>query len=347
MRFWKLLASTLLLTACGSKRELSASKVTNGVRIAEGEFPAVRQILRRSGSSNYICSGTFISDNALLTAAHCVDTQIPWNNRLESTGEHALHAWRHLDYHGSMGGSDLGLLIFPDHTATEFASIRAALPKKGDPLVIVGYGNNEVWTTSSWWSGKQITGSGAGIKRKGSNVVASLDHGMIRFYGVPGRTPSITPGENVLSASGDSGGPLFIDSALAGITSGGWTDIASYVDLTSWDSLGFLDFANSKGAHLNRADRPILNALQSVSFDHHEGRTSYWKWTISLQGDTEQVLCVNYHLDQTFQDQSRRNCDRENDFALTEIGWGGFTIRLDLELTQGRRMTLRHELKLP
>lgn len=347
MSFWKTLATGLLLTACSSEHELSVIKVTNGIQIAESEFPAVRQILRRSGSSNYICSGTFISDNALLTAAHCLDTLTPRNNRLERTGEQALHAWRHPDYNGDLGGTDLGLLIFPDHTASEFASIRSVVPKKGDALTIVGYGNNEVWTTSSWWSGKQIKGRGAGVKRKGNNVIANLARGMIHFYGVPGRAPGVALGADVLSASGDSGGPLFIDSALAGITSGGWTDISSYVDLTSWDSLGFLEFAKTKGAHINLAGQPNLNVVQSISFDHHEGRKPYWKWTVNVQGETDQVLCVNYRLDQTFEPNSRRICERETSFELTEIGWGSFSMRLDLELTQGRRMTLQHELKLP
>jgi hypothetical protein len=82
----------------------------------------------------------------------------------------------------------------------------------------VGFGLNNY----SYGSRGEQTGQGSGTKRKGQNKIVEVREGMIRFYGVPTATDRNVPqGFESASGSGDSGGPLLIDGALAGTTAGG------------------------------------------------------------------------------------------------------------------------------
>lgn len=67
----------------------------------------------------------------------------------------------------------------------------------------------------------------------------SISGGFIQFTGVDSTTTA--DGTDSSSASGDSGGPLFINGKVAGVTSGGFGRTRSlYIDLWSAESQAFL-----------------------------------------------------------------------------------------------------------
>lgn len=250
----KLLMSVLCLSsivACGTAPRSSDIKVTNGQVISEDQHPEVIMTsFKTERGSSASCTATFINDHVALTAAHCVNsgtvdsngqvqmevsyvTRDASNQRLVVAKSVAVY--QDLQWQASGGGvnpNDLGLVVFPAGTAKAHATISTKAPAVGDKLTIVGYGLNNVG----------LTESGAGVKRQGNNTVKAVEKGFIKFEGVP--TTTDATGTNSASGSGDSGGPLFIDGKLVGVTSGGSVNgvvkVSNYVDLTSAASKAFL-----------------------------------------------------------------------------------------------------------
>ncbi len=247
------------LTACGvSTPESSDLKVTNGQVISEDVYPEVLmlEISTPSGKPG-ICTGTFISDAVALTAAHCVnngqpdddgkvDMEIHYvhgsdgvqnldSNKNQNRLAKAVAAYQNKAWQATGGGvnpRDLGIVVFPKGTAKRWATIATRKPTVGDDFVIVGYGLNELMD----WGAK------AGVKRMGKNKIKVLENGFIKFEGTPRNLDA--DGINSASASGDSGGPLFVNGELVGTTSGGGVrgnvKASNYVDLTSDSSREFL-----------------------------------------------------------------------------------------------------------
>jgi secreted trypsin-like serine protease len=256
----------LLLTACGSglqHQSASDIKVTNGEQIAEDRFPAVVFLVMATERGQSICTGTFVNDHQLITAGHCVagqaaqrpelyyvqvmngqDGETKYTNPIKAISL-ARNPQYSLERNNGVNGSDLAVVNFPANTAPSVAPIANQAPTEGDPLTIVGYGNNENSLTPSG----QMTGSGSGIKRSGTNTVRALENGFISFYGVPASMEGIEQGEWVASGAGDSGGPMFVGGQLVGVTSGGglaqteqgdYISVSHYVNLNSDESQSFL-----------------------------------------------------------------------------------------------------------
>ena len=117
-----------------------------------------------------------------------------------------------------MNEHEIAVVSFPRGSAPGTTPLYASEPQEGQEFTIVGYGLNNY----SYGSHGEQTGNGSGVKRKGKNRIAEVSSGMIRFYGVPTAADRSTPlGQDSASGSGDSGGPLLIDGALAATTAGG------------------------------------------------------------------------------------------------------------------------------
>jgi secreted trypsin-like serine protease len=263
-------ASSLLLglVACGQMndaQQTSETKVTNGLK-ASGEFPSV--ILLQFSTGGYgssICTGTFVNDAQVVTAAHCV-YDILKNGRTASSmtftktladGRSQRVTALSLKYHpgytvvpGKLSNHDVAVVTFPRNSAPATTPLYPHTPSVGQAFTIVGFGVNDYKYDASG----QQTGSGSGIKRKGENEIYQVEDGMIKFYGVPTASdPTVAQGHDVASGSGDSGGPLLIDGSLAAVTSGGGlaqaTDeegrsvtvkVSNYVDLNESSNADFL-----------------------------------------------------------------------------------------------------------
>ncbi|MBF0443919.1 MAG: trypsin-like serine protease [Oligoflexales bacterium] len=263
---WKKISISVILAAglvgCGSVRDISSElTVTNGKVISEGEYPEV--ILLHDPAAGAICTGTFIKDDTVLTAAHCtmqgkeidktsgkVNHTIYWaevvadgeKRKAEkiaaSTAIYRNPLWDEEFKKQQVNKYDLAIVEFPPGTAKATARISSQKVKEGDTLTIVGYGLNYVPKSKT-----EIDKTSAGVKRMGTNKVSNLYRGFIYFSGATETTTA--DGTTVNASMGDSGGPLFIDGNLAGITSGGGRDLfgrgaSLYIDLQTEESKAFL-----------------------------------------------------------------------------------------------------------
>lgn len=240
---------------CGkSQDQISSSqlKVTNGTEIDNEEFPAV--VLLYDDKIGSICTGTFVTETIVLTAAHCsmggevgqdgvVDHQLKIieiedpeekSAKLVATSTKVVRnpLW---DAAGrNVNRYDLGLVFFEPGVAKAVRRLASNQAQVGDEFTIVGYGLNTSNPNDS---------SSAGIKRKGINQISEVSGGFLQFIGKSQTTNG--DGSDVAAGSGDSGGPLFVDGQVAGVTSGGgWGGFGRtrslYIDIHSETSKEFL-----------------------------------------------------------------------------------------------------------
>ncbi len=233
----KAAASSLFLglIGCGkieSPSDKSDIKVTNGLSAAN-EYPSVVMLQFQVEGGSAICTGTFVNDAQVVTAAHCVHellssgaeasavSIVKSNKDGSKTRVAATHMEHNPDYavvEGSLDNHDVAVVTFPRNTAPGVTPLYAGQPTKGQTFTIVGFGLNNY----AYGSHGEQTGNGSGVKRKGQNQIEEVAEGMIRFYGVPSASDRSVPlGQESASGSGDSGGPLLINGALAATTAGG------------------------------------------------------------------------------------------------------------------------------
>lgn len=239
-------------------------KVTNGKDIEKSVYPAV--ILLLDSAKGAICTGTFIDDETVITAAHCtmggedvdpvtgrVDHTIslvemidPAEKKVkkiaDSVAVYRNPEWDKAFEKRQVNKYDLGVIKFPKGTSQNYRKISSKQAAAKDEFTIVGFGLNYVPKDQN-----DMDPSSAGIKRMGKNKVESLSEGFIMFNGALKTTTA--DGTNVNASSGDSGGPMFIDGKLVGVTSGGGRDILGrgvslYIDLHTDISKDFLASLN-------------------------------------------------------------------------------------------------------
>src|SRR5436305_3063848 len=209
------------------------SKIVNG--FTTSGYPSVGLFL----NGGIACTATLIGCSTAITAAHCICSDLIANTLLSGADcvkrtDLLNPATKTLYFHQAglvavssvtvnpafnfAQESDLAIL----HLAAPVTGITpspiniTAKPAFGTPAAIVGFGVTE------------DTASGAGIKRTGAATVATCGlSGINKTNHVCANynSPLGVPGSNAGTCHGDSGGPLFVDTAagptLAGTTSGG------------------------------------------------------------------------------------------------------------------------------
>src|SRR5664280_683903 len=84
---------------------------------------------------------------------------------------------------------------------------------------------------------------------------------------------------------------------------------------------------------------------QKTQYEGH----NRWQWSVWIEGSDRELSAVKsatYYLHATYPNRVRKIEDRSTKFRLDSGGWGGFTIRIVLEMTSGKKTRLSHELEL-
>lgn len=241
---------SLALISCGQNPYSDAADLptpTAQLTSVTNQYPAVVMIILPGDVG--MCSGTFISPNTVLTAAHCTLNQGQYMVQA-SFGTFTTSTTVKFGPGVVNDPNDIALLIFDSNVADpnqgQVYNIGAEVAV-GDTLTLVGFGCDNIDTEN-----------GAGVKRTGTNQVASIDS-YIDFltpassstgYG-EGVQRILGPSNRAGSCFGDSGGPALNSKGLVvGATHAGGSDgtnlLSEYINLTESDNHGWLQQMNSQ-----------------------------------------------------------------------------------------------------
>lgn len=198
--------------SCISSTENSFSLV-NGEIDTKDEYSPVVEL--KSGLS--ICTGTFVSDNTLITAAHCIKSDEPGG------GIKALFKGKSLApiktfipvvpaEEKRQPKNDVAVVLFPNGTSDEWFPVSRIPPRAGQRFTIVGFGQTD------------FVGNNASDEKRrfGYNTITEItDGGATIKYELSVTCQGQALGIDAMAGRGDSGGPLFTKSGLIGIISRG------------------------------------------------------------------------------------------------------------------------------
>lgn len=212
------LALPFLITSCGESnlKQVTPERLIGGNKVGMETLPAAVSIWIQSGNTRQLCTGTFVSDNALLTAAHCMYQVDRSTGAVGATvllrdqsDRPAIKTFANIRATG-VSAYDIALAIFPDGTSDHSLPVADEMPQTGARVEMLGYGSRRVWNGSDH------------ERSAGTNIISGFWNEMI----VTRRSGSGS--DQVAASPGDSGGPMILDGRIAGVSSGGSGGRESY-----------------------------------------------------------------------------------------------------------------------
>lgn len=266
--------SIIFINACRTSKTTDTDHellVANGQKIESIEFPAV--VMMKVGEG--LCTGTFVSDFQVLTAAHCVEN-VKSIQIIEKQGLSGLFGFRVIEEAErwaahplysikTKGRYDLAVVEFPKGTASSVVQLKNVRPRLGETITIVGFGNNNITPKIVDGDLKQ---TGSGYKRKGQNRINEITDGQLIFIGSLSEQHALRqgyqPGQRVGLGSGDSGGPMFNEKGeLIGIASGVDVNTNAQGDVLTYFSR-FCDL-NSESSRQFLVEYGLMNVAPGTS----------------------------------------------------------------------------------
>lgn len=264
------------LNGCGTPYEVDDLEAPSLESIVNtSAYPPVVKVIMPGGLG--LCSGTFVSSRAVLTAAHC--TLASGNYTVISTfGTYTTNVIERLGS-GTVGDvNDLSVLILStdaaDKTLGQVYPVSMLNPTYREKVRLVGFGCNDIDTRR-----------GAGTKRTGTNQVARVSSYVELVTPVKGpetlrlakNSRSLVGPENRAgSCFGDSGGPMLRSLgrdkfAIIGVSHGGsWSDemiVSLYSNTVRTENQQFLSSVN------DRYDLDLFNACDGIECDYQSAST--------------------------------------------------------------------------
>lgn len=260
LRFSLALTCAFCLTACDQSGDSSTLHLTNAIEIDSAAFPAVVQLMTTGEQDSHFCTGFFVNEHQVLTAAHCVVNLSPdqpelylavgENAKPQQKGAKALRYFLHSDFaRGSQllaNPYDIAVVEFPAGSAAATVRMSMRAPRVDDSVTLVGFGRDENVAGASPNKGSTVSGT----KRYGKNSIRGCEEGVFSVVGVAKTRPGLQKGQYVATAQGDSGGPLLQNAEVVGMTiasevrqgpNGQIASVSYAIDLNSESSREFLN----------------------------------------------------------------------------------------------------------
>ena len=230
-----------------------------GKAVASQGYDAVTFLFLSEVNKVGKCTGFFVSEKTLLTAAHCVANTASGNVIVMldncDAGETSFfengrvwHSGRAKeDYDGSLDAklvaADLAVVSFSQPISSSYLQLPSALPTETSVFEVVGFGEEEgAQKEKQEFSVREIK------KKKNIISVVNLDFALKREVIL---ASSEENSASKLLVKGDSGGPLLVDRKPIGVASAGSETTSFWAFLGTDQNLRLMNKAASEGAKIS------------------------------------------------------------------------------------------------